>query len=131
MTQEDKELLLKYLCAILPYNTLVHIKDINVCYYDNYLCEDYLAKFRVNSIIIEPYLRPIDSMTEEERQELSLISEEYLNDWSTADSDLLRWKTDAKVASMSATFYNSHHLDWNGLIPMGLALEASKDMYKK
>jgi hypothetical protein len=26
-------------------------------------------------------------------------------------------------------FYNSHNLDWNGLIEKGLALEAPEDMY--
>ena len=66
MTQEDKQLLLIDLCGRLPYNTLVHIYDIDVCDYDNYLCEDYLGKFRTNSIRIKPYLRPMSSMTIEE-----------------------------------------------------------------
>lgn len=40
--------------------------------YDNYLCEDYLRKFKINFIRIKPYLRLMLSMTEEEISVLSL-----------------------------------------------------------
>ena len=34
------------------------------------------------------------------------------------------------TVSELSDFYNSRHFDYRGLIPMGLALEAPKDMYK-
>ena len=67
-------------------------------------------------------------MTENEKKKLMEISEEYLDDWSTADSNLLEWKAVAKASSRRATFYNSHYLDCNGLIEKGLALEAPEDI---
>ena len=135
MTQENKQLLLKDLCGRLPYGVKVQCitksaritdalpltETLNTVLY-GYVKED--------NIELKPYLRPMSSMTEKERKELSQISEEYLDDWSTADSNLVKWKLDAKVSSMRATFYNSHYLDWNDLISKGLALEAPANMYK-
>ena len=127
MTNEEKQLLLKDLCTRLPYGVKFQGEDSNVYTLD---AANYFA-LQVEDMIFKPYLRPMSSMTEEERKELSQISEEYLDDWSTADSNLVKWKLDAKVSSMRATFYNSHYLDWNDLISKGLALEAPEDMYKK
>jgi len=39
--------------------------------------------------------------------------------------------TATKVFCNESVFYNRHHLDYRGLIPMGLAIEAPKDMYNK
>lgn len=129
MTQEEKQLLLKDICARIPYGVRVHFYDINVDDYDRKLTGGDIDFIELYIRRCKPYLRPISSMTEEERKELRQISEEYLDDWSTADSNLLKWNLDAKVSSMRATFYNSHHLDWNGLIEKGLALEAPEGMY--
>ena len=60
----------------------------------------------------KPYLRPMSSMTEEEYEELAEI---HVNGTLPECCD----------------FYLKHHLDWRGLIPKGLALEAPKDMYGK
>lgn len=87
MTQEEKELLLKDLCARLPYGVLIEV---------DYLCNDeWQSKYPTNKDVntlktidlneelvvtngyssynieeIKPYLRPMSSMTEEEFQEL-------------------------------------------------------------
>lgn len=150
MTQEEKGLLLKDLCGRLPYGVVCigityDLDDDGEKYIDvkvkSTLTEIHNYKLETASVrlglisscrleTIKPFLRPMDSMTEEEKEELSQISEEYLNDWSIADNNLLKWKIDAKVSSRRAEFYNSHHLDWNGLIEKGLAIEAPKGMYK-
>lgn len=122
---EEKSLLLKDLCSRLPYNVLVCIYDIDVCTYDNYLCEDYLAKFRINSIQIRPYLRPISSMTKKEREEFNyirdIVAAKFINaiskdGFTLAYYDLIDW-------------LNAHHFDYRGLIGAGLALEAPEGMY--
>lgn len=100
---------------------------------------DYRHEFEVvldplndarNGCVIKPYLRPLSSMTEEEKEELKEISRNYLDEWEHTKTSLERWKLDAKVSYKRAMFYNSHHLDWNGLIELGLAIEASERMYK-
>lgn len=105
MKPEDKKLLLQDLCTRLPYHVIVKYRDANVD----------LTKY-VRSVKIEeckPYLRPISSMTEEERKEL----------W-----ELLK-KLGMPADIKRVDWLNANHFDIRGLIPMGLALEAPKDMY--
>lgn len=68
--------------------------------------------------ICYPYLRPMSSMTNEEYNEYSLHDCSVIYD-------------DGKVISNSGgtDWLMSHHFDYRGLIPMGLALEAPDDMY--
>lgn len=112
MVQEEKQLLLIDLCARLPYNPIIHIHDILVDDYDNYLCEDYLAKIRVHQITAKPYLRPMSSMTEEERE---IFCERWMPDGYNVDT--FDW-------------LNAHHFDYRNLIEKGLAIEAPEGMYK-
>ena len=80
MTQEHKELLIKDLCARLPYH--IHVKvwlkdgtteegtlDLEHNYGD--VLRD---AFYYNKIVIKPYLRPMSSMTEEEFAKLKEYS---------------------------------------------------------
>ena len=143
MTQEERELLLKDLCTRLPYGVICNDNrhgSSRVTYID--ITPDDIEQKNGKVVVYyfdfdecgelkncKPYLRPLSSMTEEEKRELMQISEKYLDDWSTTDSNLLKWELDAKVSNKRAVFYNSHHLDWNGLIPMGLALESPEGMY--
>ena len=66
---------------------------------------------------IKPYLRPMSSMTEEEKKEERKLWDIV----TTTRNDLHYLYTD---------FLVSHHFDYRGLIPMGLALEAPEGMYK-
>lgn len=108
MTQEDKELLLKDLCARLPYGLWIddgYALAIHIDYSDVHF-ENYF-----NGILngnVKPYLRPMSSMTEGEREELS----RYENPIERTD------------------FYYSHHIDCRFMIEKGLALEATEGMYK-
>ena len=74
--------------------------------------------FRFGEVL--PYLRPMSSMTEEEKIE-------YL------DIDNLAYTCPMDYAHIPASeridWFNAHHFDYRGLIEKGLALEASKDMY--
>ena len=125
MTQEEKNLLLKDLCARLPYGVKVFIQDttgkhstITERIFDTYVLQ-FLSN---NNILIKPYLRPMSSMTEEEYSELKKISSyygfapfEYIHDWAP-NYEMTDW-------------LNAHHFDYRGLIGKGLALEAPEGMY--
>lgn len=70
---------------------------------------------------IKPYLRPMSSMTEEER-------EEYLTECDKdAESTL------SAPHHHGIDWLNAHHFDYRGLIPRGLAIAVTKDNnpYKK
>ena len=113
MTQEEKELLIKDISASLPYHPIVHIHDIDVIDYDNYLYPNYIEKMMSNSIRLKPYLFPISSMSKEQEQEEYEICKYYIPGY---ESNLI-------------DFYNKNHFDYRGLIEKGLAIEAPEGMY--
>ena len=131
MTKEDKQLLLKDLCARLPYGVKVHITDEwfydKIEPYDRRLDCDVIKSIRENQYTVKPYLRPMSSMTEEEKDNLQSLhdiisNENYGDGYSpSAWNAITEWED----------YCNARHLDYRGLIPMGLALEAPEDMYKE
>ena len=70
MTQEDKELLLKDLCARLPYGVNYHFGGYDGCDYT--MSKVGLSAVGDNLSIddIKPYLFPLSSMTEEQKKNL-------------------------------------------------------------
>lgn len=141
MTQEDKKLLLKDLYARILYGFTVHRYSDNrdITFGPNEL--DEFAHFLEYSEEEEfkPYLRPISSMTEEEMDQLFDIlhidKDGKDEDWIKIN-DVLGIKfffpTGKWVENVveAYDYLNSIHIDYRGLIPMGLALEAPEDMYK-
>ena len=137
MTKEDKFLVTKDLCGRLQYGVIVH-NSYN--YFDNiekvnkHREEDRTAQindlYAINEI--KPYLRPMSSMTRQECTQLNVLLPRYfvvtperLNCLEHVNGGIINFE----VLDTIIDFYNSHHLDWRGLIPKGLALEATKDMY--
>lgn len=124
MTKEEKQLLLIDLCARLPYGVIVKENDgvnendnklLDIDMFDRCINYDYIIED------IKPYLRSIESMTEEEYEEYhaTFWHEDYgglPSPWS-ATYETFDW-------------FNAHHFDFRGLIRMKLAIEAPKDMYK-
>lgn len=110
MTQEEKELLLKDLCARLPYEVKININGE-----EDTLLELGVDTGWVNASYdiedVKPYLRPMSSMTEEEFNEY-----ESIKGWKK-EYELIDW-------------LNAHHFDYRGLIERGLALEALDGMYE-
>lgn len=125
MTQEQKELLLQDLCTRLPYGLKVLNKE-EVITIKGYIPNLVIDEFGISHTVedVKPYLFPLSSMTEEERQELSrLVNDDKL---LTGDPG----KTVCLHCGVVIDFHNSHHLDWRGLIPMGLAIDATdKNIY--
>ncbi len=133
MTQEEKELLIKDISARLPYHPIVHIHDIDVIDYDNYLYPDYIEKMMSCSITLKPYLRPMTSMTEEEKGELEYISEEYFGKaldkqfQESLSSNINEGEILEYIASsVIVDWLNAHHFDYRGLIEKGLAIDATE-----
>ena len=114
MTQEEKQLLLRDLCGRLPYGVKFQGEDSNVYTLD---AANYFT-LQVEDVVFKPYLRPMSSMTEEEK-------EEYRNECNKVLS--MPFKINGPYPIVD--WLNSHHFDHRGLIPMGLALEAPEGMY--
>ena len=129
MKKEERQLLLKDLSARLPYNPMVHIYDLNVTDYDNYLYANDLDSMIAYSITLKPYLRSMNRMTKEEKKKYYETLDKYtyrlypnLADFS--EHIKYSWTTE------TFDFLNAHHFDYRDLISKGLAFEAPKDMYK-
>lgn len=121
MTQEHKQLLLKDLCARLAYGVKVHSDGIP----HEQILIGYIPD--IEHYNIKPYLRPMSSMTEEEKEELyHYYCEEIADNLNTPN---LTWDLRCCISNSFGTdWLNAHHFDYRGLIDKGLALEAPKGM---
>lgn len=127
MTQADKDLLLKDLCARLPHGvnmatgygrgllTSIRINDSNEKLGIN-IDPTLIRMFSVNDV--KPYLFPLSSMTEEQKQELYNLVEE------TA-FQIIHSEDGNPQPHIAMDWYNKNHFDYRGLIPMGLANDAT------
>ena len=119
---KQKELLLKDLCARLPYGVIVLCDTDHRHKFVEELTPMHIFNFY--QFDTKPYLRPMSSMTEEERKEkLSFFQIVELNSGLTPLLSALK-------SFEYIDWLNAHHFDYRGLIPMGLALEAPEGMYK-
>ena len=144
MKQQDKELLLKDLCARLPYGVIIQEYNEEYGYADNALNTIGIGYFFIYEACIEgtwinhienvkPYLRPMSSMTEEEKDELrqehikdEKLFAECITKAANGDSSM-RGKV---VPHFAVDWCNKNHFDYRGLIEKGLALVAPEGMYK-
>ena len=148
MEENLKQLLLKDLCARLPYGVIVKYcsregdGDIKLGFgnigYVFQLGNGWWKECK-------PYLRTMSSMTEEEATKVAelhgfkdilsiSVNQDYISveiDDGVAGSEIHTIWFNEIVSSIEVLdFLNTHQFDYRGLIPMGLALEALKDMYK-
>ena len=139
MTQQDKELLLKDLSARLPYGVICQYNCVIPCgritlektnerdvlkgiipMYDGHI--GFMVGIdKVNALEgdIKPYLRPMSSMTEEEREEW----------YSYIDCPPGRTIRSMPYCIKYIDWLNAHQFDYRKLISKGLALEAPEEMY--
>lgn len=128
MKEEHKQLLLRDLCARLPYKVRVEIEDepgIPVV-----LEWDHL-NFAINwEWVIKPYLRPLSSITDEEKEELELLCDGLdIDDEGNSFYyiSIVRNHLPLVVNTKFLDWLNKHHFDYRGLIGLGLAIEVTKE----
>lgn len=128
MTQNEKELLLKDLCARLPYGVKVHediqgdftlIGLMNDRVLTSCEVENHHNNFPID--IIKPYLFPLSSMTEEQKKEYRKVCELDTEILSKHPMD----ETPFPALYNSQDWLNKHHFDYRGLISKGLAIDAT------
>ena len=133
MTQEDKELLLKDLCARLPYGVKVESVFINPDTKEHKSCG--IEVFNATSLLMirdglgefKPYLFPLSSMTETQQEEFDRI---YADDMQVVANNLKN-RLDGKPYETNLGHYrhidwlSAHHFDYRRLIEKSLALDAT------
>ena len=125
MTQENKALLLKDLCARLPYGVKVESVFINPDTKEHKSCG--IEVFNATSLLMirdglgefKPYLFPLSSMTEEQKYEY----DELIHSNNIKSIEGFITTTDCSTAEIDWLLKNN--FDFRGLIPMGLAIDAT------
>ena len=144
MTQKNKELILKDLCARLPYGVKVECKWKTPAPNGTYGILSKLDSFLLDQIYyynmddsnvpfdeFKPYLFPLSSMTEEQKEELLFnyihndIDFEDFTDYFLAGELWHDICVSMDVLPELINWLMKNHFDYRGLIPMGLALDAT------
>ena len=148
MKQEDKDLLIQDLCARLPYGVKCKMGN-----YDYIICDISLERqydvfynsrrdFPIGVIgtedngntfytsvyekHVKPYLFPLLSMTEEQKEEYNFVCNKDLDALSEAVFNCTYVKT--RIATplyYGIDWLNAHHFDYRGLIEKGLAIDCT------
>jgi hypothetical protein len=121
MTKEERQLLLVDLSARFPYNVAIDCRSEN-SRFTCYLTSDMLREIQNNNCYWEykPFLFPLSSMTEEQKEELKMICD-WHDDEEDAQSVLVLYHKHFVMKSDVIDWLNKNHFDWRGLIPKGLA----------
>lgn len=141
MTPKDKQLLFTDLCARLPYGVICktkkgdgHLNSINQSIFGteyginiNPLKRNYFSDGITEEQDIKPYLRPMSSMTEEEKGEASKLGICYDGAFH---NDIYDVGIVMEEAFAAISWLLERHFDINYLIHKGLALKAPEGMYK-
>lgn len=131
MTQDQKDLLLQDLSGRIPYGVKMnHIAD-------NEYSPNTLIGIAKDMITLEglggyecvdvehykPYLFPLSSMTEEIMDEIYNITGVY----DIGVDSPIHIEVGTTFEDLTKIFHilNKHHIDYHGLIPMGLAIDAT------
>lgn len=132
MTQENKDLLLKDLCARLPYNVICQVEfkengkyNSKVMLLSGIFTDEAYFTTKGGSIYsneYKPYLFPLSSMTEEQKQ---YLKNRFCYDWDGEPYDL--WKCQIEIVDTEELidWFNKNRFDYRGLIPTGLAIDAT------
>lgn len=135
MKKEDKELLLKDLCARSPYGVKIFVNDNveildgvhmldKVAWYDGWCASDIEE--------VKPYLFPLSSMTKEQYSKWCDLEHDPLDEILFRDPNLKPSMTTlehhlliAKSLTDPINYCYENHFDIYGLIPKGLAKDAT------
>ena len=133
MTQEYKELLLKDLCARLPYGVMVkdELGRINKLVIGNAdLVRLYYNDFSIygENALSLPFLRPLSSITDEELHEVQEIlgkGVEICNGFINIVEILQEKIFSLRELQGVFEWLLKNHFDYEGLIEKGLAIDAT------
>ena len=134
MKQESKQLVLKDLCARLPYKVKVTTTNAAVKFgvISGISIENKISVRTKHADIVfdctevKPYLFPLSSMTEEQKEEYNSVCNKDLD----ALSEAICNRTYVKTRIAMPLYYGidwliANHFDYRGLIPKGLAIDCT------
>lgn len=130
MEQKDKQLLLQDLCGRLPYEVKCEIGGLR---HGPYTFTGNDVEDLIAGRMFKPYLRPLSSMTEEEKKELKFLCDigpETLTDSSWVNGEFglsIIYKNKASIRVDVFDWLNKKMFDYRGLIPKHLAIAITEE----
>ena len=138
LEEKDRDLLLRDLCARVPYG-------VKVQYMNNIFVIDYVSSYEevkldipdnwtVGVSEVKPYLLPLSSITKEMMEEPNIYGFFKYRDTianvahlesKNGISEEIYTYIDIESISVLIEFFHSHHIDYRGLIEKGLAIDAT------
>ena len=130
MLQEEKDLIIKDICARLPYHVKVEITYSKengsslrqkICKEgDNELNSSIFWLYEKNEINIKPYLFPMPNADEDEEYD------KFLNELIEIELKIISGELERNSSfEFEMNYYHKNHIDYRGLIPNGLAIDAT------
>lgn len=126
MTQENKELLLKDICARLPYGVKAQVYN----HWRDEVQDETITIENLHQLIetfsigdIKPYLFPLSSMTEEQKREYNKWKH-YVPTYHYEYGDIVE-EVELFDSPESFEYLIENHFDYRGLIEKGLAIDAT------
>jgi hypothetical protein len=133
MTQEEKDLLLEDICSRIPYGVIGKFKNSDQQIYG--IFHDLLEGWKVSGITlmesiytVKPYFYPMSSMTEKQEEELKNMYYSLVNGmfyYTERIFDGIPFGKMKYFPYQIEEFFNRNHFDYRGLIPKGLAKNAT------
>lgn len=139
MTQNEIDLLIKDLCGRLSHGVKVEYE--NETFDVEYVCPmyeevklDIPETWTIGVSEVKPYLFPLSSMTEEQKKDIFYNGKFYIDRHNSLcrfpmyedDYDFVTMEDCLEIFNK----LNKYHFDYRGLIPMGLAEDATgKNIY--
>ena len=147
MKTEDKELLLRDLCARLPYGVKLHCISNTITCISPYTLDTIVLDRFCNKNTeyvpldeVKPYLFPLSSMSREQlndfyaniRPVIEESFEEYDNDKTDYEGERPITMKTIKCDVVAVNWMLKNHFDINGLLLMDLAIDATGlNIYKE
>ena len=137
MKQEEKDLLLKDLCARLPYSVQIRIESYNTGVLKGIDGDIISTDKGINYPLkfVRPYLFPLSSMTKEQKREYHQSTSKDIDMLQDVIVERINGKDNNNkhaIAYNGIDWLNSHHFDYRGLIEAGLAIDATDlNIYKE
>lgn len=135
MTQEQKELLLKDLCGRSPYGVKctvyedAGVQTLSGVLPNNIYNELYFGELDwkecngfANLQYCKPYLFPLSSMTEEQKQ---YLKNRFCYAWDCEPYELWKYQIEIGDTDELIDWFHKNHFDYRSLIEKGFAIDAT------
>lgn len=114
-------------CEFSSVETLIGIDDRFIHTLCRHGKDEHSIQEPLSIVDYKPFLRPMSSMTEEEKEEFDKFS--IIKEFAWKGDSKNGYKNQAIIMSVAINWLLKKHFDFMDLIPKGLAIEVTEEYY--